>query len=164
MKKFLLLVTLAIVFQLPSRAHPVHVSVVNITVDGLLLSVTMDTFVTDWETAYFHFYGKQIELKNASAEHEEWFGEYLRKSFQLKLSENEPPLPLEIDDIHYDDHKMRVKMHIELDEEPEKLTVFNAILTDIFVDQTNLLIFQSPEGEKGIKFDYQNRVEELRLK
>jgi hypothetical protein len=164
MKKFLLKVIILLACLIPSYAHPVHVSVINITVDGLLLSITMDSFVTDWETAYFHFYGQQIDLKNATEEQKEWFRDYFGTSFQIRLAEDKHALLLDIDEIIYDDHKMNVKMHVDLQEEPTKLSVYNAILTDIFADQTNLLIFQSTDGEKGIKFDYHKRVEELRLK
>jgi len=164
MKKFLAYIIILFVWQAHLHAHPVHVSVINISVDGLILSLSMNTHAADWETAYFHYYGKQVDLKNASPDVKEWFEEYLRKSFIIKTKQNSEALEILIDNIRFEDHNMKLEMHVNLKEEAKSLYIYNSILTDIFADQTNLLIYPSENGEKGIKFDYQKKEEELRLR
>ena len=59
---------------------------------------------------------------------------------------------------------MLIEMSGELKEKPKSLYIYNALLTDIFPDQSNLLIFEFRERESGIKFDVRKHEEVLMLK
>jgi hypothetical protein len=161
MSKRILLLS-AIFFALQdASAHPVHVSVVNITIDGLILNVTVNTFVDDWETAYFHYYGESIQLKNLANLKGDWFDDYFQSSFRICLNKNETVLDLIKDTVYFNDLSMTIELHAFLKDEPKSLYIYNAILTDIFADQTNLLIYSTDQKEKGIRFDYYKHEEEL---
>ncbi|MEX0981715.1 MAG: DUF6702 family protein [Bacteroidales bacterium] len=134
--------------------HPVHVSVVNISIDGLLMNVTLQTFVDDWETAYFHYFGKSIQLKEPENLEGEWFNSYFLESFRISSKNSKSRIHLIKDTIHFNDLSMKMEMHAQLKEEPDSLYIYNSILTDIFADQTNLLIYSVNGLEKGIRFDY----------
>jgi hypothetical protein len=147
-----------------ASTHPVHVSVVNITIDGLQLSVTVNTFVDDWETAYFHYYGKSIQLKNRANLKEGWFTSYFQNSFKIGIDSSNIGIHLVTDTVYFNDHSMTIEMHAKLKDEPKSLYIYNAILTDIFADQTNLLIYSTDGVEKGLRFDYYKHEEVVTLR
>ena len=51
---------------------------------------------------------------------------------------------------------MTIEMIAELHENPNSLYIYNSLLTDIFPDQTNLVIFGFKDKETGMKFDVLN--------
>lgn len=163
MFKRILLISVFIISLQDASTHPVHVSVVNITIDGLLLNVTVNTFVDDWETAYFHYYGKSIQLKNRANLKGDWFNEYFQSSFRIGVNKSDTGIELVKDTVYFNDLSMTIEMHAKLKDEPKSLYIYNAILTDIFADQTNLLIYSTDDTEKGIRFDYHKHEEELIL-
>ncbi len=146
-----------------SLPHPVHVSVVNISIDGLLMNVSVQTFVDDWETAYFHYFGKSIQLKEPENLEGEWFNQYFLESFKISTKNRESRIRFITDTIFFNDLSMTMKMHAKLKEEPDSLYIYNSILSDIFADQTNLLIYSQNGMEKGIRFDYYKHEEFVTL-
>lgn len=164
MKKIFLPFPVLLFSAMLVAAHPLHVSVTNVTMEGNRLNITINTFVDDWETAYFHYYGKPIRLKSPGNTEIEWFRDYLDASLALRTTEDGPALELIRDTITFDELSMQLELHIKLKDKPKTLYIYNAILTDIFADQTNLLIFSAGGKQKGIKFDYNKQEEELKLR
>jgi hypothetical protein len=127
------------------------------------VNITVNTFVDDWQTAYFHYYGKSIELRERTNLKDEWFKEYFQSSFRIGITKSDTGIELVTDTIYFNDHSMTMEMHAKLKDEPKSLYIYNSILTDIFADQTNLLIYSTDGREKGIRFDYHKHEEELIL-
>ncbi len=145
-------------------SHPVHVSVVNITIEGSMIQLKINTFVDDWETAYFHYHGTSVQLKMAENLEDTWFNDYLAASLVISAGSKENKIDFETDTIYFNDLSMTLEMHAELNEEPDSLYIYNAILTDIFFDQTNLLIYSQRGRERGIRFDYHKHEDIVKLK
>lgn len=145
-------------------AHPLHVSVTNITMEENMLNITINTFVDDWETAYFHYYGKPIDLRAPGNTDNRWFRDYLEASFVVRTTKEGETMELIRDTITFDELSMKLELHINLGDQPKTLYIYNAILTDIFADQTNLLIFSAGGKQKGIKFDYNKQEDEMKLR
>jgi hypothetical protein len=164
MKKIFLPILVFLVVHMDAAAHPLHVAVTNITLEGNQLKVTINTFVDDWETAYFHYYGKPISLKSPGNTETDWFRDYLAASFMLRTAKEGEVLEIVTDTITFDELSMKLELHATLREKPKTLYIYNAILTDIFADQTNLLIFSAGGKQKGIKFDYNKQEDELKLR
>ena len=146
------------------EAHPIHVSVTNIELNNNQLDISIRTFWDDWELAYLHETGKQCSMLDMNNETEEWFSNYLRNSFQLRLDSGSSPLLLIIDSVYSEGPAMLIEMHVEFQRTTKSLYLYNAILTSIYVDQTNLLIFSLNRKETGIKFDYRKRNEKISLR
>lgn len=144
--------------------HPLHVSVTNMNIENNSLDITIKTFCEDWEIAFFHYYGKKADMKKIEGETKKWFDLYLKSSFYIKLNGSSDTLNFVVDSITYEDLSMTIKMHTKLTNPPKSLYIYNAILTDIFADQTNLLILSHQGREKGLRFDFKNKDEELLLK
>ncbi|MDA3821198.1 MAG: hypothetical protein PF450_01110 [Bacteroidales bacterium] len=164
MRKYLLCIFIVICSNFVASAHPVHVSVVNISIEGDILEITIATFVDDWEVAHFHFYGDTLNLKSRKNFEGEWFNSYLEKSLHIDLNKKGNPLTLVKDTIYFNDLSMTIEMHAKLTDKAKTLYIYNAILTDIYTDQTNLLIFSNEGKEKGVRFDYKKKQEELKLR
>ena len=69
-----------------------------------------------------------------------------------------------IDTIKIEDEAMQIEMSGVFREKPNSLYIYNALLTDIYPDQTNLVIFGFEERETGIKFDVKKQSAEVVLK
>lgn len=147
-----------------AEAHPLHVSIVNITIDGLLVNIQVSTYIDDWETAYFHFFGDTIFMRSYKHINGEWFSSYLNDSFFLSTEKGGEKLEPVRDTAYFKDLNLTLEMHIKLNRKPNSLYIYNSILTDIFPDQTNLLIYSEGGREKGIRFDYHKKEEVLKLR
>ncbi|MEN8228764.1 MAG: DUF6702 family protein [Bacteroidota bacterium] len=147
-----------------SHAHPLHLSITNITYENGKLKVSMKTFRDDWETAYFHYHGKLIDFSNPEQMEIPWFEEYLNHRFKVSQYEDDPGLSLEIDTVMLDEDTMIIEMQSTIPEKPNSLYIYNALLTDIYPDQTNLVIFGFEKKETGIKFDMKKHDAEVVLK
>ena len=93
-----------------------------------------------------------------------WFTDYLNRRFKITIGEEEAGLKIEIDTIQIEDDVMFIEMHSDLPSKPNSLYIYNALLTDIYPDQTNLVIFGFDEKETGMKFDVKKHSAEVVLK
>ena len=124
----------------------------------------MKTFRDDWEVGYFHFHSKPIDFTDPSTRELPWINDYLTRSFKISTRESEPGLNLVIDTIKIEEDAMFIEMHANLPSKPNSLYIYNALLTDIFPDQTNLVIFGFNKKETGMKFDVKKHNAEVVLK
>ncbi len=147
-----------------TSAHPLHLSITNITYENGKLIITMKTFRDDWEVGYFHYHSKPIDFDDPAMRELPWFTDYLNRRFKITTGEEEAGLKIEIDTIQIEDDVMFIEMHSDLPSKPNSLYIYNALLTDIYPDQTNLVIFGFDEKETGMKFDVKKHSAEVVLK
>jgi len=145
-------------------AHPLHLSITNITYENGKLKISMKTFRDDWEVGYFHYHSKAIDFTDPSMRELPWFTDYLNRSFRISIVESEPGLKMDIDTIQLEENAMFIEMHSDLPSQPNSLYIYNALLTDIYPDQTNLVIFGFNKKETGMKFDIKKHSAEVVLK
>jgi len=93
-----------------------------------------------------------------------WFSKYLTNHFYISKKKGEEALSLSIDSISLKDDAMFIEMSGDLKGKPKSLYIYSALLSDIFPDQTNLVIFEYRKKETGIKFDVRKHDEVLLLK
>ena len=147
-----------------TEAHPLHLSITNITYENGKLKICMKTFPDDWEVAYFHYHGTLIDFSAEENRKNPWLSSYLEDRFAISRKKGEAPLGLSIDSIYINDDSMQIEMHADLRGKPKSLYIYHALLTDIFPDQSNLVIFDFKESEIGMKFDIRKLNEEVELK
>ena len=146
------------------NAHPLHISIINVSIEGKVIHVSISTYVDDWETAYFHYHSKPIDLTKEENYNGSWFVNALKKSIQIREEENSEPLVFSTEKVTIDELSMTIEMHGELRKAPKSLYIYNALLTDIFRDQNNLVIVSLDNKETGMKFDYKTKQEVLKLR
>lgn len=155
---------LLVLFSLGLSAHPLHLSITNITYESGKLKISMKTFLDDWETAYFHFHSRPIDFSDAAKREIPWFRDYLFTHFRISPDEEAATFPLVMDTVLLDENTMTIEMHTGLPPNPNSLYIYNALLTDIYPDQTNLLIFGFNNRETGIEFDVKKHGAVVMLK
>jgi len=163
MRLLALLITI-MVFSLPSAAHPLHLSITNIIYENGKLSIQMKSFRDDWEVGYFHYHGKQVDFSDPVQREKSWFREYLNRSFRIAGGKDMPGLTLEIDSISLEEDAMTIQMHAVVPSNLNSLYIYNTLLTDIYPDQSNLVIFVFKKKETGIKFDIRKHDAEVILR
>lgn len=124
----------------------------------------MKTFRDDWETAYFHYHGEIIDFIPAEQRKIPWFAAYLNERFKLSVDQDDNSLSLNIHTTWLDEESMTIEMECSVPAKANSLYIYNALLTDIYPDQTNLLIFGFKKKETGIKFDVLKLDAEVPLK
>ncbi len=162
--RLIALLTLALLLSVPSQAHPLHLSITNITYENGMLTVSMKTIRDDWETAYFHYHSKAIDFSDSVQRDNPWFEKYLKNRFKLSLNEGISNLSLDLDTVKLDNESMVIEMQCSIPTKPNSLYIYNALLTDIYPDQTNLVIFGFGKRETGIKFDVKRHDAEVILR
>jgi hypothetical protein len=163
----------AFILMLPVRmqAHPLHLSVTNITYENGKLKISLKTFRDDWQIAYFHYHGKMTDLGPDDFNAGSWYNNYLKGNFFIAPAEKKQSYPMELDTVILEDdafaagvEAMTIELHATVPREPNSLYIYNAILTDIFPDQSNLVILGFGKRESGMKFDIRKQDAEVKLK
>jgi hypothetical protein len=162
--RLIALLILALLIPVGSQAHPLHLSITNITYENGKLNISLKTFRDDWEVGYFHYHGTPVDFSDPAKRDLPWFNKYLAERFRISENQEMQDLALEIDSVSLDEGAMTIEMHATLQSEPNSLYIYNALLTDIYPDQTNLVIFGVGKRETGIKFDVNKQDAEVILR
>jgi hypothetical protein len=148
----------------PVAAHPLHLSITNITYENGTLNIQMKTFRDDWEVGYFHYHSKPVDFKDPVMRELPWFRDYLNKCFRIAPGKEMPGFALEIDSVFLEEDAMTIEMHAAVPSSPNSLYIYNTLLVDIYPDQSNLVIFVHEKRETGIKFDVKKHDAEVILR
>jgi len=162
--KQIALVILILLMPVKSPAHPLHLSITNITYENGKLNIRIKSFRDDWEVGYFHFHSKPIDFSIPENREIPWFSNYLNANFHITTEKGSPPLIMEIDSMFLEDVSMTIEMHAVVPRSPNSLYIYDALLIDIFPDQSNLVIFVFENKETGIKFDVKKQDAEVILR
>jgi len=162
--RLFVLITWVLLIPASSAAHPLHLSITNITYENGKLNIQMKSFRDDWEVGYFHYHSKPIDFKDPVMRNLPWFSEYLNKCFRIAPGKEMPGFPLEIDTVFLEEDAMTIEMHAAVPSSPNSLYIYNTLLVDIYPDQSNLVIFVHEKRETGIKFDVKKHDAEVILR
>jgi hypothetical protein len=162
--KQLRLILIVLFFPAWSHAHPLHLSVTNILFENGKLSISIKTFRADLETAYFHYNNRAIVLTDNLLQNNSWFKNYLNDRFRVSPDESQNGLQMEIDTVVLNEESIIIEMHTTTQVKANSLYIYNALLIDIYPDQTNLVIFGFNNRETGIKFDVKKHGAKVMLK
>ena len=144
-------------------SHPLHLSVTNITIENGILKVNIKTFRDDWEVAFFHEHGRPIDLTQTKNREGPWFRDYLNRSFRISPEKGGKAFELELGTVSVEEDAMQIELQANLGKELNSLYIYQAILTDIYPDQNNLVILSYGKRETGIKFDVRKLEEKVTL-
>jgi len=162
--RLIALLILVMLIPVDSTAHPLHLSITNITYENGKLNIRIKSFRDDWEVGYFHYHSRPIDFSDPAQREIPWFSEYLNKSFIISTGKERAGIPMEIDSVFMEDESMTIEMHAVVPSSPNSLYIYNTLLTDIYPDQTNLVIFVFAKKETGIKFDVKKHDAEVILR
>lgn len=132
--------------------HPVHVSVTSMEYNKgeKIFLVSFKVFTDDFETIVERKYGvslnlgKEDELKNAN----EYFSRYFMESFIFRVNGEELKEPVFLEK-KMDDIAVWLYYKYPTPGNVEEVEIKNVIMLDMFMDQSNLLIFKYNDFEEG---------------
>ena len=136
--------------------HPVHISVTNMEYNKgeKIFLVSFKVFTDDFETIVERKYGvnlnlgKEDELENA----DEYFSRYFRESFSFIVNGEELKEPVYLEK-KMNDISVWLYYKYSISGNVKDVGIKNIIMLDIFMDQSNLLIFKYNDFEEGFVFD-----------
>ena len=116
--------------------------------------VSFKVFIDDFETNIERKYGvnlnlgKEDELRNA----DEYFSRYFRESFSFIVNGEELKEPVYLEK-KMNDIAVWLSYKYPISGNVEEVGIKNVIMLDMFMDQSNLLIFKYNDFEKGFVFN-----------
>jgi hypothetical protein len=146
--------------------HPVHVSVVNFEYvsQKKSASISVKVFPDDFELAFNHNYNIHLNLGKEDI-HPEWqkyLTTYFSKMFLLKVN-NKTSIPLVFDNYEVQDDGIMLHFNATINNKIKSIQIENALLLDVFENQTNLVILNIDGKEKGYSLNYGNYKIDLKI-
>ncbi|MBN2756813.1 MAG: hypothetical protein JXR51_06505 [Bacteroidales bacterium] len=154
-------------FRYYKYLHPVHLSFTNIEYfeSEKKFKILFKIFVDDFDKIILNKYnfdlGFQKDKKNDG--YKEFTNKYIKSNFNLKINDNDISKNKLIYDSHIikkDDATVWLYYSLSFKGNATKFEIKNTLMTDLYPDQNNLLIFNYKGFQKAIKFD-NNHVSEI---
>jgi len=143
--------------------HPVHVSVANIeySTQEQKFDISIRLFQDDFEHIIRQKYGVELNIgkENEHKNSSEYINKYVNENFSVKFNGK-----------NIDDKKLILKrkkveditvwLYYEIKYKPElkNVEIKNSLMTDLYRDQTNLLIFTYKKKQKALTFNSKNKI------
>jgi hypothetical protein len=139
-----------------ARAHPIHVSVMNIVIDteNKQAAISIKIYRDDLSIALSHAHNTPIAIVDTlNDQYIQLIANYLKK--HVKIESNGENI-FKFDTIHSEiEHDICwIELTINYQHELQQLRITNSLLTDIYYDQSNLVIVSKGDAEKGLMFNY----------
>ena len=143
-------------------AHPVHVTMMSIEYaaekDGFeaYLQVYYDDFLIDYENVAGTV--PEFDFDKGKEKTIGLIEDYLKS--RIEVDNNKKKLDFRISDLTMSDNELKINLFFEEPGRSKVYKVRNSILTKIYKDQTNLMIFKYDKFEEGVKLtaDMTNHV------
>jgi len=146
--------------------HPVHVTLMSLEYSPEdqkfvgFLQVYYDDFLVDYQNMFG--FNPQGDITADPASSKEIIMKYLVGKVRFYAGETE--LKPELSDIILNNNELRMSLNYPVKKESDLFRIKNSILTDIYNDQSNLLIFRYGEFEEGVKLSSLNKEREFKIK
>ncbi len=147
--------------------HPLHVAYTNIDInrEEKTIYVTHKIFTQDFTLLFAHLFEKTIEpqpdIEFTQAE-KDLIAHYMKYRFNLVCDSD--TLDLDYTGKEMDEESLFLRYKAPLPENGiNELTINNLLLLDLYMDQTNLVIVNIDDQEKGFRFDWDNRIHSVPL-
>ncbi len=142
--------------------HPIHVSVTNIEyIDkDKEFNISIRIFVDDFEKIINQKYNANLKFKNTDINNNKYINKYISEHFSINNSKKKLLFikkEIKVDAIWlYYKYKRKMKI--------KSIEIKNTLMTDLFHDQTNLLIFSYKNFNTAIKFNNEYYYKKIKLK
>ncbi len=137
--------------------HPVHLSITNIDYNNSekCFDISIRIFIDDFEMILENYYNEKINIgkENENPDTDKYIRDYIVKNLVLEIDNQEIKnknylfIGRKIEDI-----TLWLYFKIKYKEKLNYVTITNSILTDLYKDQKNLLIFTYNEIPKAEEF------------
>ena len=146
--------------------HPVHVSIMSVeySVEDKafkgILRIYYDDFLVDLRSIDGKTSEKGFSVNSEEAK--EIIGLYLNK--RLNLYEGENILIPEVAGMSLADNELKLDLVYKMKKRSKNIRIYNSILSDVYPDQSNLVILRYGKFEEGIKLTPEKREHYFKVK
>jgi len=157
MKTVFLIVFFTIVFSIVTRAHPIHVSMVNLDyiADSGKIEYSIKLFYDDFQTLINYKYNTMLNLANQSrmtTKEQNAVVDYVNRNFII-LDYFQNSIYTKFTGWKVEDFSVWLFFCAYPENEVTSLTLKNTIMLDLFADQVNLVILHSNDNQTGLEFN-----------
>ncbi|MEA2041917.1 MAG: DUF6702 family protein [Bacteroidota bacterium] len=152
--------------QSTDSKHPVHVSVTNIELNetGNKLNITVKLFADDFITALGEYHNLNLKEKHTLKS----INTYIRQNLIIKTDKTAEKKKLTLENYMYNESSnsftLKLFLTCKLKKIPQEVELSNTLLTGLYRDQKNLLIFSCKNTEKAVKFDFSKTTVKFKIK
>jgi len=156
---------LFLMLSLITAAHPVHVTLMSVEYSdksdsfNVFLKVYSDDFLLDYRILTGDT--SKIDLVSDNNMVREIVRSYIKEKVQIYAEGKK--LDSRIADLSFSEGELRMDLVYNNIRKSKSYIVRNMILTDIYKDQTNLLIFRFGNYEEGIKLTPDKQEQEFKI-
>jgi hypothetical protein len=156
---------ISVIFSWLFAAHPIHVSVTNLDVNPQKkeILITYKLYTDDFSLLFYHLFEKNIKFeadKDFSASELALVNNYMSAAFKLESGKN----TLLLEFLRKEQDEQSIWLYYKCDMPAGRiktLMLTNALLLDLFDDQTNLVIVTQGKNEQGLTFNVKNWKSEI---
>ncbi len=148
--------------------HPVHISFTNIEYNQTTkkFEILIKLFVDDFNVILNRKYGKNINLNDnqqLKGSHET-INSYINEHFKLTINgKDKAKSQLELNKMEIKELSIWLYYDFSYKGVCSTFDIYNSLMTDLYQDQTNLLIFTYKDEQKAFKFNIGKPKEQLTL-
>lgn len=169
-----------------SFPHPLHISVTNIEYnqEKKTFDVAFKIFTDDFETIIFNKYGVELKLgkEDELQDYEKYINQYVFEHFCIEINEKNKKLRFKhkkMNDVavwlYYEFSAKGLRRYKALatergsasggknKENIKFVAITNSLMCDLYKDQTNLVIFNYFDIQKGFNFSYNYKSDTLNI-
>ncbi len=143
-----------------SFSHPLHVSLTSIEYSSntKMLNIAVKMNTEDLELAIGHNYGIMLNLnkENELKDYDKYINNYFIKALQIIMNDSDK-LQLTLNRKETEEGSTWLFFDLPYKELPAKITIKNALLLDVIMEQTNMVILTHNGKETGFKLNFNNR-------
>jgi len=144
--------------------HPVHLTVTNLEFSDSqgYFEAKIRFFADDFQKILYIKYGVKPDFSRQTKEGKILIRRYLTENFRLWANGRQIPVTkYQIRSYNLQDITLWVTVRIPCREKLKNLKIENKLMTDLYTDQSNLLIFTMRDFQKAFTFNKKHTVESI---
>jgi hypothetical protein len=148
--------------------HPIHLTVTNIEYNKKTknFEISIRLFVNDFEKIIYLKNGVQLNIgrKNENPKANSYINKYIKSHLQLTINNQQiNPKKFKLKQKKKEDVTLWLYYNVKYKGTFNQITIKNSLMTDLFRDQKNLLIFTYNNKQTPLQFSYRKTSIKIKL-
>ncbi len=154
---FIFLFSLFVFKTLEAKNHPLHIALVNIEYNSQTknFDLLFKIFIDDFEKIIYQKYGINLNSgkSNQHLQYDFFCTKYIKEHFSMAFNQSKASNDVIFKEKDYNVEAIWLKFSLKAPASIKKVTIKLTVMTDLFDDQTNLVVFKYNDFEEAFKLD-----------